>query len=300
MSPILLAISAGVTLCLLLAMGATVLLSRPQPGVERLAQLAASVQPDRVPHIRRHRMQNGLSSVVAALRHRFGLRLSAKLQDRLDAAGMRSAHAADVFFAVQWLAPLLGVFLGSFISQNTMFLCVVSGVVGYLAPDLWLSRRIKKRKEKIRRSLPDAMDLLNICVDAGLGLDQAMLRVSDELVLSHPELQDEFHRVHLEQRAGSGRMDAWKRLAARMGIEELSAFVSMLSQTEKFGTPIARALGRFAEELRGKRRQRAEEAAAKTRVKIVFPLVFFIFPCLFIVLLAPAMIGILKILKDLR
>jgi tight adherence protein C len=245
-------------------------------------------------------MQDGLSSVVAALRQRLGLRMTAKLRDRLDAAGMRSMHAADVFFAVQWLAPLLGVFLGSFIPQNTMFLCVVLGVAGYLAPDIWLSRRVKKRKEKIRRSLPDAMDLLNICVDAGLGLDQAMLRVSDELVLSHPELQGELHRVHLEQRAGSGRMDAWKRLAARADIEELSAFVSMLAQTEKFGTPIAKALGRFAEELRAKRRQRAEEAAAKTRVKIVFPLVFFIFPCLFIVLLAPAMIGILKILKDLR
>src|SRR5208283_5740972 len=125
--------------------------------------------------------------------------------------------------------------------------------------DLWLKRKTSSRKNRIRRSLPDALDLMVICVDAGLGLDQALLRIGDELAVSHPEISSEFMQVNLEQRAGRPRLEAWKHLAERSEIEEFTSFVSMLTQTDRFGTPIIRALSRFSEDIRSKRRQRAEE-----------------------------------------
>jgi tight adherence protein C len=195
--------------------------------------------------------------------------------------------------------PLILGFAGSFIPSNTFFCVFAGAIIGYMAPDFWLTWKQKKRKEKIRRSMPDAIDLLVICVDAGLGLDQALIRVGEELSLSHPEINEEFAQVHLEQRAGKPRLEAWQSLAARSQIEEFTSFVSMLTQSDRFGTPIIRALSRFSEELRQKRSQHAEEAAAKTKVKIIFPLVLCIFPCLFIVLLAPAMMSISAGLKSM-
>jgi tight adherence protein C len=133
-----------------------------------------------------------------------------------------------------------------------------------------------------------------ICVEAGLGLDQAMLRVGQELNISHPDIHHEFMQVNLEQLAGKPRFEAWKSAAERTQIPEFFLFVSMLTQADRFGTPIVRALSRFGDEIRLKRRQRAEEKAAKTKIKILFPLVLFIFPCIFIVLLAPAILNIAK------
>jgi tight adherence protein C len=157
---------------------------------------------------------------------------------------------------------------------------------------MWLKRKTANRRNRIRKSLPDALDLMVICVDAGLGLDQALLRIGEELSASHPDISEEFIQVNLEQRAGRPRLEAWKNLADRSEIEEFTSFVSMLTQTDRFGTPIIRALSRFSEDIRSKRRQRAEEAAAKTKIKIIFPLVLCIFPCIFIVLLAPALLSI--------
>jgi tight adherence protein C len=168
-----------------------------------------------------------------------------------------------------------------------------------MAPNFWIMEKAKWRKERIRRSLPDVIDLLVICVDAGLGLDQALLRVSEEIVFSHPDIQQELNRVHLEQRAGRPRLETWENLSARVAMPELSAFVSMLVQADRFGTPIAKTLSTFADDIRVKRRQRVEEAAVKTKIKIIFPLVFFIFPCLFIVLLGPAVLNISSSLKGI-
>jgi tight adherence protein C len=148
--------------------------------------------------------------------------------------------------------------------------------------------------------LPDALDLLVVCVEAGLGLDQAMLRVGHELVISHPEISQEFAQINLEQLAGKPRLAAWKSAAKRTDVPEFSLFVTMLTQADRFGTPIIRALSRFADEIRSKRRQRAEEMAAKTKIKILFPLVLFIFPCIFIVLLAPAFLSIIRTMKTFR
>ena len=165
-------------------------------------------------------------------------------------------------------------------------------MTGFLLPDLWLSTAITRRRERVRLSLPDALDLLVICMEAGLGLDQAMIRVGNELALSNPDLSDEFLLINLEQRAGKPRLEAWRNMADRTDLEVVRSFVSMLVQTERFGTPISRSLATFADGLRLKRRQLAEELAAKTTIKMIFPLALFIFPSMFIVLLAPAVISI--------
>ncbi len=240
-----------------------------------------------------------LLALAQALRSKLGFGQNAKLNERLAMAGMRSKRNSDIFFAIQFLTPLLGAVAGSFLSTNTIFWVCALAICGYMSPDFWLSYRIGAWKKKLQRSMPDAIDLLVICVDAGLGLDQALLRVGDELAISHPEINKEFTQVNLAQRAGQPRLEAWQALATRTKVDEFIQFVSMLVQTDKFGTPVSKALSRFAEELRMKRRQRAEEAASKTKIKIIFPLVLFIFPCIFIVLLAPAILSIASGLKDL-
>ena len=183
--------------------------------------------------------------------------------------------------------------IGAFtVKSNTIFVVVILAVVGFLLPDLWLTRAISQIKERIRLAVPDALDLVVICLEAGLGLDQALLRVGQEMRITHRELSEEFLFVNLEQRAGKARIEAWRNMAQRSGVESMRAFVHMLAQTERFGTPISKSLGAFAEALRIRRRQEAEEMAAKTTIKLVPPLVMFIFPSLFIVLLAPAVLVI--------
>lgn len=295
---LLLACAAGLTLLTALLLVATPILLKESASAGRLRQLVPSklIEGNASPS----RWKEFVARGTAAMRPRSGSRQGQQAREKLEAAGLRTAAQIDAYVMVQFIAPLVGLFVGSFVHTNTLLVCVTLGAAGYLGPDVWLRRRIRKYKEKISRSLPDALDLLNICVEAGLGLDQAMLRVSEELVLSHPELHTEFQRVQLEQRVGGGRMDAWRRFADRSDVEDVRSFVGMLVQSERFGTPIARALSRFADDLRTQRKQHAEEAAAKTRVKIVFPLVFFIFPCMFVVLLAPAIISLFGVLKDLQ
>jgi tight adherence protein C len=223
-----------------------------------------------------------------------------QLKQRLLSAGIKNPQSMNAYSASRVIGPLIGVALGSLIRTNTIFWALSLGAVSYLAPDTWLRMMIKKRRERIRKSLPDALDLMVICVEAGLGLDQAMLRVGKEMVISHPDIQQEFMQVNLEQLAGKPRLEAWKSAAERTEIAEFSLFVSMLMQADRFGTPIIRALSRFADEIRLKRRQRAEEMAAKTKIKILFPLVLFIFPCIFIVLLAPAILSIGKSMEAFK
>ncbi len=280
-----------------LALLATPLILRPTPEAERMLELVQSNRPDTRRVRNKEHVQEGLLKLAGGLRARMGMTENVRLKQRLFAAGLREPGAADFFFAVQCVLPLAGAFAASFSPSNTFFCIIAAVIFGYMAPDFWLTMKSKKRKKQIRRSLPDSIDLLAICVDAGLGIDQALIRIGEDLSTSHPEINEEFTQVHLEQRAGKMRLDAWQSLATRTQIEEITAFVSMLVQSERFGTPITKALSRFAEELRQRRRQHAEEAAAKTKIKIIFPLVLFIFPCLFIVLLAPAMLTIATNLK---
>jgi tight adherence protein C len=243
-------------------------------------------------------LKNQIFKGVHAVRHHLGMNETVKLQERFAGAGFRSANARDIYFAARLIGPAAAMVLGIIVPHyKLLIMCTVGGLL-YLGPDILLSRLIKRRREKIRRSIPDAIDLLVICVDAGLGMDQAMLRVGQELGSSHPEIHDELMQINREQRAGKLRLEAWQAMAERSQIEEIDGFVNMLMQNERFGTPIARALSTFGDQIRQKRRQRAEELAAKTTVKIIFPLVLFIFPSMFIVLLGPAGINIARGLVD--
>jgi tight adherence protein C len=222
---------------------------------------------------------------------------------KLMQAGYRHKSAVTVFYGIKVgfiLALLLAAFLtGRFQSAavENIFITLLACVgAGYILPDFILSTRVTARKEKIQLSLPDALDLLVVCVEAGLGLDQAILKTSEELRVTHPDICDELNLVNLELRAGKPRKDALKNLADRTGVEDMNGLVSMLVQTDKFGTSIAQSLRVHSDALRTKRRQRAEERAHKVSVKLVFPLVFLIFPSMFIIILGP---GIIKIMKQL-
>ena len=228
-----------------------------------------------------------LFAVTGWLREHLGMSVNPKLADRFEQAGILASTHRDAYLVARMIGPILALLGASFVSWNRTFFLLALPAVAYLAPDITLTRLTKSRREKIRLGVPDAVDLLVICVDAGLGLDQAMLRVAVELHKRHPALQQEFLRINREQRAGKQRLDAWESMAQRNQLPEIDGFVNMLQQTERFGTPIARALSEFGDGIRQKRRQRAEELAAKTTVKIIFPLVLCIFPSLFIVLLGP-------------
>ena len=205
--------------------------------MRRILVVAATERTDKRRIGQRELLETNLLNLSRGLRERLGIRLSAQLQQRLALAGIRSPQAPDMFFAAQCLTPLVGAFAGSFIKDNIFFWVFAFAAAGYVAPNFWLTEKVRRRKDRIRRSLPDAIDLLVICVDAGLGLDQALLRVIAELSLSHPDLQDELQRVHLEQKAGLPRLEAWRNLAKRQKIPEVTAFVNMLTQTERFGNP---------------------------------------------------------------
>ena len=176
--------------------------------------------------------------------------------------------------------------------QMTLMIGVLSALIGFYLPDIWLRQKTDKRKEKILNALPDALDLLVICVESGMGLDSAIYRVAQETKLNSPELSDELQLMNLELRAGKSRRDALKNLALRTNLDEINSLVTLLIQTDQFGTSMADALRVYSDSHRTERFQRAEELAAKLPVKLIFPLVIFIFPSLFVVLLGPAAISI--------
>jgi tight adherence protein C len=235
-----------------------------------------------------------LFAMVNWVRARLGMTDSAALPERLTNAGYKGTFPANVYNAARILFPLFALAAGSCIPLMRTFWMIALPAAAYIVPNIVLTRLIKRRREMIRRSIPDAVDLLVICVDAGLGIDQALLRVGQELGISHPQITEELLQINREQRAGKPRIQAWADMATRSELSDINAFTSMLVQTERFGTPVARALSVFADTIRLKRRQLAEQMAAKTTVKIIFPLVFFIFPSLFIVLLGPAVLSIIR------
>ncbi len=212
-------------------------------------------------------------------------------------AGIRDQNAILAIRGVKVLLPiaLMAIIYLTEVYRYSPFLIFAATVIaGILLPEMWLLWRIHGRQHRLQKALPDGLDLLVICVEVGLGLDQAILRVADELEIVHPELSDELHLVNLEMRVGKTRIDALRELARRTGLEDIKSLVAMLIQTERFGTSIAQSLRVHSDELRTKRRQRAEEMAAKTTVKMVPPLVFFIFPALMVVILGPAIITIYR------
>jgi tight adherence protein C len=215
-------------------------------------------------------------------------------------AGYRNPANADIFLGARLAIPAaLGILIAVFVEDNTILYFFLAVGIGFFAPDFWLSWAIKRRREKIKLSLPDGLDFLAICLEAGLGLDQAVLRLSQELGVSHPALSEELLQINFEQRAGVPRITAWKSFSDRVDLESVRSFVAMLIQTDRFGTPISKSLGSFSDALRTARRQKAEELAAKTTIKLLFPLALFIAPSMGIVLLGPAALSIVKGFKQL-
>ncbi len=224
-----------------------------------------------------------------------------KLRLRLMHAGFRRGEALAVFMGLRVVAALalFALFASPVLGRPNLTLALAGFGLGYLLPAMALARLARARQHRIRLALPDALDLLVVSVEAGLGLDQALLRVGEELAFAHPELAEELRLVNLELRAGKARAEALRNLADRTGVDDLHSLVAMLIQTDKFGTSIAQSLRVFSDTLRTKRRQRAEEAAAKTGVKMVFPLVFCIFPAIWVVTIGPAAIKFVKVLVPL-
>jgi tight adherence protein C len=214
-------------------------------------------------------------------------------QKRLIRAGYREESAVNIFYGVKVLVPLtfcVLLMVSALGHNNALFAYAIALGLGFLVPDFWLGRRITTRQKRIRIGLPDALDLLVICIEAGLSVDQATARTADELRLAHPAINDELGIVVLEQRAGRARSDAWMQFSERTGVESVRSLVSVLVQSELLGTSIAKTLRIHSETLRTQRRQSVEEQAAKTTIKLIFPLVLFIFPSLFLVTLGPALI----------
>jgi tight adherence protein C len=216
------------------------------------------------------------------------------LSYRLALAGYRKPEHVEIYAATKMLLPVVAVIGATFAGSNMIGIALVGAVVGFVAPDLVVTQLVARRQEAIRAALPNALDLLVICMEAGLGIDQAMVRVGDDIRLGCPTLADELQIINREQRAGKPRLEAWRSMSDRLNLDIVRQFVAMLVQTERFGTPIASALGQFADGLRMQRMQAAEEAAAKTSVKLLFPLVLFLFPSIFVVLLGPAVLNIAK------
>lgn len=227
------------------------------------------------------------------------------LRRRFMNAGYRNSRAPLLFFAAKTILTfaLPGLFLllpfaPEGLANGKMMLptLIVLAGVGYIIPNLVLEWLVSKRQREVFESFPDAIDLMTVCVEAGLGLDAALARVGDEIELQSKILADELHLVTLELRAGSSRERALRNLALRTGVEEIDALAAMLIQADRFGTSIADSLRVHSDSLRTKRRQRAEEAGAKIPTKLLFPLIFCIFPAMMLVLLGPAVINIYRVL----
>ena len=226
-----------------------------------------------------------------------------QLRERMLYAGLRSPAAMSIFLGVKAalgaalpLTVIMALLAQHVPPQKTIMITGLVAILGLRLPNLWLGSRMRARQRAIAAGLPDTLDLMVVCVESGLGLDAALNRISDELVSVYPEISEELVLVNLEMRAGASRADALRNLGMRTGVEDVKSLAARLVQSDRFGTSIARSLRTHADTLRNRRRQRAEEAAAKTTVKLLFPLVFFIFPALFVVLLGPAAIKVFQVL----
>jgi tight adherence protein C len=283
-----------------LLVAAAALALAPRAGVtieQRLGEVTGAVAADATDH-------KGYGETIASGLKRLG-RLGpksasemGKLQQRLIVAGYRNKEALIVFSGVRVTAALVGFVVCStpLIVTPNLSMALIACVLGYVVPGMILARLAKARQHKMRNGLPDALDLLVVSVEAGLGLDQALQRVGQELAFAHPELCEELRLVNLELRAGKARSEALHNLGTRTGLDDVISLVAMLVQTDKFGTSVAQSLRVHSETARTKRRQRAEEAAAKTGVKMVFPLVLCIFPAIWIVTIGPAALKFIEVL----
>ena len=279
-----------------------------QSGLVRQLQTSPNVgtSPAHDALLRRRRQEQSerLKQILQNVGTRFDKGTSAAvLRDQLIHAGYDSPTAPAVYLGARVLLTVgLGLFVFTVLQLagvpqlGSLLGALWGSAMGWIAPAFYVGAKIRKRQHEMVKALPDALDLLVVCVEAGLGLNQALVRVAEEIGAVSPALGEQFNLANLEMRAGTPREDALRHLADRTGIEDIQSFVTMLIQTDRFGTAIADALRIHSDTLRTKRRQRAEEAAAKTAIKMLFPLVFFIFPALFVVILGPAVIQVIETL----
>jgi tight adherence protein C len=279
---------------------------RQSTVASRLSEL--ETDPHATEILRRRRRQlraEKLAGLVQALGERIepGQKDVSAIRLRLVQAGYQSQAAVPVYLGLRLALPIAMAFSAVTI-LSVLGMASLMGLVaviwfsalGYIAPSVFIGGRIRRRQKEMQKALPDALDLLVVCVEAGLGLNQALVRVSEEIERLSPVLSEQFALVNLEIRAGTPRDDAFRNMGERTGLDDIKSLMAMLIQTDRFGTSIAQALRVQADTLRTKRRQRAEEAAAKTTIKLVFPLVLFIFPAMFVVILGSAIIQIFEAL----
>ena len=295
-----LAIFFGLTLFAVFTLGLLLLMGKSSAQSALLEEVTRNVRGAGAARAPWHSAVNSdfLAKPFTAFRRFFASEPDPEIVRRLLLAGYRKSYHADVFLGARLAVPAaLGVAVALIFTENTVLLFLIALVVGFFAPDFWLGHAINKRREQLRLSLPDGLDLLSICLEAGLGLDQGIVRVGQELRVSHTALSEEFLLINFEQRAGVQRNAAWQSFAQRADFESARSFVAMLVQTDRFGTPVAKSLGSFSDALRTQRRQKAEEMAAKTTIKLVPPLVFFIFPSMGVVVVGPAVIAVSDFLQ---
>ena len=298
-----------------MAVGAAVLFfvelapSRSAAVAARLEELreTAGTLPDILRRRRRQLQAERLSGIIQALGEKVevGHRDTSALRLRMIQAGYPNPSAVPLYLGARIGLPLTlaagMMILMPALGQRfavALLASVWAGLIGYVLPTFYIRARINKRQREIQKALPDALDLFVVCVEAGLGLNQAIQRVSEEIERVSPVLAEQLALVNLEIRAGTPRDEAFRNLGDRTGVQDVKSLMAMLIQTDRFGTSIAQALRTHADTMRTKRRQRAEEAAAKTTIKLVFPLVLFVFPALFVIILGPAVIQIIETLSN--
>ncbi|HEX7119418.1 MAG TPA: type II secretion system F family protein [Longimicrobiales bacterium] len=298
------------TVALLVVAATAVIPARPRALDRQLAELERlGVGSNDAPARRRRQAgREQFETLVRVLGERIQRNRtdSSEVRQFLVRAGYRKPSAVTYYWGIRAvlvlglgaagivLLPLFGARMTS-VALGTLWLAAL----GWIAPTFAVRHRMRKRQKDLQKALPDTLDLLVVCVEAGLGLNHALLRVSQEIHHVSRNMSEELALVNLEIRTGSARDEALRNLGERTGLTDFRALTAMLIQTDRFGTSIARALRVHADALRTKRRQRAEEAAAKTTIKLVFPLVFCIFPALFVVVLGPALIQIFEALRSL-
>ena len=288
-----LAIQAALFLCIavgLFFLGAAIASPSSVMAV-RLRSLLGSEPETRQRAPLQERLEHALSPITRAMPK--SPTEVGRVRQLLMQAGYREGYHASIYFALRLIMPVLFFFIAAgtgLVSRSPLY-AIAFPALGFMLPSFILKRLIKRRQTLVRLGLPDALDLTVICIEAGLGLDQSIKRVGEEIRTAHPELSSEFALLDLEVRAGKMRPEALRNLANRTGVDDVRALVAVLVQTDRFGTSIAQALRVHADSLRTQRRQRAEEQAAKTTIKMVPVLVFFLFPAMFLVSLGPAAIN---------
>jgi tight adherence protein C len=286
-----------ISVALLSGLGASSLLARTSPERRRLREMAVGAGGQGV-LIDQVRLTDDLTPRMKALSANLpkSPKEMGRLRRRLASAGIYSFGAAMFYTVAELALPVLfaGAVLSLIPGSSGWMAAAMMAAVGYLIPSFALGRLITKRQRRIENGLPDALDLIIVCVEAGCSLDQGILKTTEELEIAHPDLASEMRTITTEIRAGKPRLEAFKNFAMRTRVDDVRALVAMLVQTDRFGTSIAQALRTHAITSRQKRRQRAEERAAKVGVKLVFPLVFFLFPAFYVVTLGPAVILFLR------